>query len=151
MWERHFGLRSVVRGHGERRLTQPEKAGTELLGNDPVILPGARVRAARASAATVFARGLATGDDDCEGESPEKVGRWISCFPIAACARKHPRAPQGQAASACFRGQRRTATAATSDDRDVSQLPNALSIREVVLDFAREWPGKHQVWFAFPF
>ena len=39
------------------------------------------------------------------------MGRWVSCLPMAGCVRKHPRALRGQAASACFRAHRRTATA----------------------------------------
>ena len=74
VWERRFGLRRVIRGCRERRLAQPEKAGTGHFGNGQVFLPGARVRAARASAATVFAGGLAAGDDDGEGEDREKWG-----------------------------------------------------------------------------
>ena len=63
-------------------MAQLEKAGTDLFGNDPVVLPGTQVRAARASAATLFAGGFATGDDDGEGEDCEKrgdgfhVSRW---------------------------------------------------------------------------
>ena len=80
--ERRFDLRRVVRGHGERRLAEPEKAGTDLFGNGQAVMQGAGVRAARASAATLFAGGLATGDDDGEGEDCEKwgdgfhVSRW---------------------------------------------------------------------------
>ena len=63
-----------IRGSVERRLVQPEKAGIDLFGNAQVILPGARVRAARASATTVFAGGLAAGADhgeEEEGREPE--------------------------------------------------------------------------------
>ena len=74
MRKRRFGLRRVVRGRGKRRLAHPKKAGTDLFGNAQVVLPGARVRAARASAATFFAGGLATGGDDGEGEDCEKWG-----------------------------------------------------------------------------
>ena len=34
------------------------------------------------------------------------MGRRVSYFPMAGCLKKHPRVPQGQAASACFRAQR---------------------------------------------
>ena len=74
MREWRFDLCRVVRGGVERRLAQREKSGTDLFGNGPVLLPGARVRAARTSAATFLAGGLATGDDDGEEEDCEKWG-----------------------------------------------------------------------------
>ena len=74
MWEGRFGLRGVVRGGEERGLGQPEEAMTGLLGGSPVLRPEARVRAARASAATGFAGGFAAGDEDGEGEDGEKLG-----------------------------------------------------------------------------
>jgi hypothetical protein len=79
--ERSFGPRRVVRGHGERRLAQPEKAGTDLFGSRRAVMPGTRVRAAIGGASALAGacgHPCERGTDPLASDKQQKeIFRWF--------------------------------------------------------------------------